>query len=151
MPPAPRPQPSGLLPPRPRGDLSALPGARLLPATIHTALSSFDDTLVAVLAKGHIRLVRAAWLLTLPGDYRIVRRQELEALEEKGTSPSPLLSPEEAVGLVRKGNRGVGALTYGCMSCCVSTSGTFNAPPLAALCGSLTSHSFDALRGKGSV
>ena len=40
--------------------------------------------------------------------------QQLEALERTGDSP--LLSPEEAVALVRRGDRSVGALSYGWLS-----------------------------------
>ena len=66
------------------------------------------------LEAGDIRLVRSSWLLTLPEDYRIQRRQDLEALERSGTSPSPpLLSPKEAVALIRKGDRSAGSLSYG--------------------------------------
>ena len=43
---------------------------------------------------------------------RIQRRQELEALEESGAE-QPLLRPEEAAALVRRGDRSAGALTYG--------------------------------------
>ena len=80
---------------------------------VAAALTALDDALVAVLARGDIKLVRAAWLLQQPADHRIQRRQDLEALEQSGASPSPLLSPAEAVALVRRGNRSAGALTYG--------------------------------------
>ena len=53
-----------------------------------------------------------AWLLARPDGFRLTYRQELEALERNGASPSPLLSPEEAVELIERGNRSVGALTY---------------------------------------
>ena len=43
----------------------------------------------------------------------MVSRQELETLEATGAAPSPLLSPAEAVALVRRGDRSAGALTYG--------------------------------------
>ena len=82
-----------------------------LPAEIRSALTKLDDRLVKVLHAGDIRLVRSAWLLAQPSGYRIARRQDLEALEASGASPSPLLSPEEAVALVREGNRSAGALT----------------------------------------
>ena len=81
---------------------------------VHQALTALDDRLVSVLEAGDIRLVRSSWLLTLPEDYRIQRRQDLEALERSGTSPSPpLLSPKEAVALIRKGDRSAGSLSYG--------------------------------------
>jgi len=75
------------------------------------ALGSLDeDRLIEVLRNGDIRLVRSAWLRAKPAGYRIERRQELEELEKSGQSP--LLSPEEAVALVRRGTRSAGALTY---------------------------------------
>ena len=66
-----------------------------------------------MLEEGSITLVRSTWLLGQPEHYRIVRRQDLEALEQT-SGVSPLLTPEEAVALVRKGNRGAGVLSYGC-------------------------------------
>ena len=79
-------------------------------------LSSLDDGLVAVLERGDIRFVRSAWLLLLPPGELIPFRQKLEELELQGVSPSPLLSPAEAVALIRKCKRSVGALTYGWLS-----------------------------------
>ena len=81
-----------------------------LPHEIYTALTKFDDGLVEAFRAGDIRLVRSEWFLALPDGYRIQRRQDLEAL----APASPLLMPEEAVALLRQGNRGVGSLTYGC-------------------------------------
>ena len=90
-------------------------GAQIIPdqdsrddASIAVALS-FDDRLAEVLGSGDIALVRSAWLLAQPEDYRIVRRQDLQPLG----ALSPLLEPDEAVRLLRKGRRNVGALTYG--------------------------------------
>ena len=76
-------------------------------------LSKFDDRLCDVLRRGDIRLLRTSWLISQGEGYRIQTRQELEELERQGCSPSPLLLPEEAVALIRKCNRGAGALTYG--------------------------------------
>ena len=76
-------------------------------------LTALDDGLATVLGAGDIRLVRSAWLLAQPAGYRIVRRQDLEALEARGVSPSPLLKPDEAVALVRRGDRSAGAVTHG--------------------------------------
>lgn len=76
-------------------------------------LSYFDDGLLGALQVGGIRLVRCAWFLAQPAGYRIVRRQDLEALEREGSSPSPLLSAQEAVELVCSGTRAMGVLTYG--------------------------------------
>ena len=70
--------------------------------------SQLDDRLCKRLLNGDIRLVRSSWLCQ-PSVERILRRQDLEELERKGESP--LLSPQEAVELVRKRNRGMGALT----------------------------------------
>ena len=79
-------------------------------------LSRLDDRLCEVLAEGHIRLVRAAWLKSRPAGYRIQYRQLLEEIERQGSSPSPLLSPREAVAAIRSCSRSVGALTYGWLS-----------------------------------
>ena len=77
-------------------------------------LSRLDDALVKVLLEGDIRLLRAAWLRNRPDWYLIERRQDLEARELKGESP--LLSRKEAAELVRRGDRGAGAFTYGWLS-----------------------------------
>ena len=83
-----------------------------LPLGIQQALSSLDDRLVGVLEKEAIRLVRATWFCQQPPDFKMPMRQELEELEKRGGQPSPLLQADEAVALVRKGNRGVGVLSY---------------------------------------
>ena len=49
----------------------------------HDSLTALDDALVEVLAAGDVRLVRSAWLLAQPAGYRIVQRQDLEALEAR--------------------------------------------------------------------
>ena len=77
-------------------------------------LSRLDNALVEVLLKGDIRLLSTAWLLAQPGGYLIERRQDLEKREERGESP--LLSRQEAFDLVRRGDRSVGAFTYGWLS-----------------------------------
>ena len=77
-------------------------------------LSAFDDGLLEVLQTGGIRLLRTDWLLEKPDDFRILRRQDLEALEREGESP--LLSVEEAVTLVCRAAREMGVLTYGWLS-----------------------------------
>ena len=116
---APRPPPRSEVFPTDAGpptngpaDPLTVSGASLSPA-IYGPLTALDDRLIEVLGAGDIRLVRSAWLLAQPAGYRIVRRQDLEALERTGVSPSPLLRPDEAVALVREGRRCVGALTYG--------------------------------------
>ena len=84
-----------------------------LPPEVREALSKLDDRLVEVLKRGDARLVRSAWLLAQSADYRMQRRQDLEALAPGPSGVSPLLSAEEAVELVRRGKRSAGALTYG--------------------------------------
>eukprot|EP00312_Isochrysidales_sp_CCMP1244_P014706 CAMPEP_0202741946 /NCGR_PEP_ID=MMETSP1388-20130828/4654_1 /ASSEMBLY_ACC=CAM_ASM_000864 /TAXON_ID=37098 /ORGANISM="Isochrysis sp, Strain CCMP1244" /LENGTH=1959 /DNA_ID=CAMNT_0049408819 /DNA_START=358 /DNA_END=6236 /DNA_ORIENTATION=+ len=76
-------------------------------------LTQLDDRLVATLASSAIRLVRSEWLLQQPADYRMPCRQKLEALERQGITPSPLLSAEEAVALVRRGQRAAAVLSHG--------------------------------------
>jgi hypothetical protein len=51
-----------------------------------------------------------------PANFKMPNRQALEELERSGASPSPLLSPQEAVALVERGDRSIGALTYGWLS-----------------------------------
>jgi hypothetical protein len=81
-------------------------------------LSGLDDRLADALLAGDIKLLRVSWLRRLRGllrqpDWRSLRRrQELEALRAE----SPFLSAEEAVALLRRGTRGVGALTHGWLS-----------------------------------
>jgi hypothetical protein len=81
-------------------------------------LSRLDDRLADALRTGDIKLLRVSWLRRLrellrQPDWRsLKRRQELEALRAE----SPFLSAEEAVALLRRGNRGVGALTHGWLS-----------------------------------
>ena len=90
--------------------LGAAPTSALT-AEMLTALTALDDRLVETLGEGHVRLVRVKWLLAQPLEFRLVRRQELEALEA-GAALSPLLTPDEAVALVRKGGRGVGVASH---------------------------------------
>ena len=82
---------------------------------MRAALTALDDRLVEALRRGDVSLMRAAWLLAQPANFRLVRRQDLEALGARD-GPSPLLSPEEAVALVRKGTRGVGVASHGWLS-----------------------------------
>jgi hypothetical protein len=84
-----------------------------LPPEIHRILTKFDDRLIEALKKGDIRLVRTAWLLVQSANYRLHNRQQLEALEATGVSPSPLLSADEGADLVRKGTRSAGAASHG--------------------------------------
>ena len=82
---------------------STAPGG--MPLEMHQALSALDERLIAVLRSGDIRLVRASWLLAQPDGFHMPYRQELEALEASGVTPSPLLSPDEAVAIIKKGDR----------------------------------------------
>ena len=74
-----------------------------------------DERLLECIQAGDIRILRVAWLRDTPPDYRMERRQDLETLEKmmNDRSLAPLLSPKEAVALISRGTRCVGALTYG--------------------------------------
>ena len=96
-----------------------------MPLEMRQALSTLDERLIAVLRSGYIRLVRASWLLAQPDGFHMPYRQELEALEAReaheargrgvwellrgsflsSKKSSPLLSPDEAVALIEKGDR----------------------------------------------
>ena len=76
------------------------------------ALSNLDAKLIDALKAGYVRLLRSTWLLQQPTTYQLQWRQKLEQLDGLGMN-SALLTPEEAVALVRCCNRSVGALTYG--------------------------------------
>lgn len=105
--------------------------------TSRKVLSGLDQKLLPVLMPSQgknklvpIRLLRVKWLIQIarkqPG-YILQRRQDLEELEEKQNkewgesgageahraSLSPLLQPHEAVHLINRAERCVGALTYG--------------------------------------
>ena len=86
---------------------------QIIPTFLLTKLTQLDDRLATVLGSGVIRIVRIAWLQAQPLDYRMQRCQDLEELERSGVSPSPLLTPQEAVDLLRKGGRLIGTLSYG--------------------------------------
>ena len=93
--------------------LSGMPrrDASLSPEVL-AALSALDDRLAFVFGRGDIRLVRSAWVLVQdPTGFCIPHRQALEAMEKSGVSPSPLLSPQEAEALLRRGQRCVGVLS----------------------------------------
>ena len=79
---------------------------------IRRTLSALDERLREVLGRRAIRLVSSEWVLAQPEGFRMLRRQELEEFERNG-SGSPLLSDQEAVALLMRGDRSVGALTYG--------------------------------------
>jgi hypothetical protein len=88
-------------------------GSTPLPPKLRQALTELDKIVIQVLMCGAIRLLCVKWLLMQPDNFKMPNRQELEALEKSGASPSPLLSREEAAALVRRGDRSIGALTYG--------------------------------------
>ena len=77
-------------------------------------LSKLDDRLIERVEAGDIRFVRPSWLQQA-STTRILRRQDLEALEASGEC-SPLLSTSEAVALIKQCDRSTGALTYGWQS-----------------------------------
>ncbi len=85
----------------------------LLPPKLRQTLTELDAILIQVLLQGAIRLLRVEWLMKQLDDFKMPNRQALEELEKSGASPSPLLSGEEAAALVRRGDRSIGALTYG--------------------------------------
>jgi hypothetical protein len=91
-------------------------GCTLLPPKLPKALSELDAILIKVLLSGAIRLLRVEWLMKQLDNFKMPNRQALEELEKSGVSPSPLLSPPEAVALVKRGDRSIGALTYGWLS-----------------------------------
>ena len=80
-----------------------------------SALAQLDGRLLTVLSAGDIRLLRCEWIRSLPPSARMQRRQQLEALEASLPvgALSPLLSPAEAVALVKRAQRCVGVLSYG--------------------------------------
>ena len=138
--------------PPPRQAQSASKEAQIpipdLDVDLRKALSTLDNRLVKVLRDGDIRLLRSSWLLEQPDDYRIGKRQDLEELEMNGATPSPLLSPDEAVELIRKGTRSAGVLSYGCTlpllelpMCFNYQSATNIISPLLTLTPSLQGHS----------
>jgi hypothetical protein len=87
-----------------------------LPPKLRQALTELDKIVIQVLLHGAIRLLCVKWLLMQPANFKMPNRQALEELEESGASPSPLLSPQEAAALVGRGDRSIGALTYGWLS-----------------------------------
>ena len=91
---------------------SSIIGTSTLSDEIRCKLSALDEQLMEVLDESVIRLVSSEWVLAQPVDFRMLRRQKLEALEHSGAR-SPLLNASEAVALIKRGDRSVGAMTYG--------------------------------------
>jgi hypothetical protein len=92
---------------------STTDGCALLPPKLRQALTELDKIVIQVLLCGAIRLLCVKWLLMQPANFKMPNRQALEEIERSGVSPSPLLSPQEAAALVERGDRSIGALTYG--------------------------------------
>ena len=63
-----------------------------------------EGNLPEILATGQMRLLNVSWLIAQPADYTLMRRQDLEAIEEA------LVSPARAVRLLSMGR--VAALSY---------------------------------------
>ena len=84
-----------------------------LPPKLRQALTELDKIVIKFLLCRAIRLLCVKWLLMQPANFKMLNRQALEEIERSGASPSPLLSPLEAVALVERGDRSIGALTYG--------------------------------------
>ena len=91
-------------------------GCTPLPPKLRLALTELDKIVIEVLLLGAIRLLCVKWLLMQPVNFKMPNRQALEEIERSGALPSPLLSPQEAAALVRRGDRSIGALTYGWLS-----------------------------------
>ena len=83
-------------------------GAAASIAQARSALLALDDRVCGHLADGTIRVLSTKHLLAQAADFLLKRRQELPE--------SFFLSPEAAVALVRRGERALGALTYGWLS-----------------------------------
>ena len=124
-PPLPEPQVHGALPAFHYTWISGLKSAHVAAQAvpdedgldeIQWVLTDLDSRLISTLRQGDIRLLRPSWVLQQPSDYRVQRRQDLEALERAGATPSPLLTSQEAVSLVRRGVRAVGVISYGWLS-----------------------------------
>ena len=77
-------------------------------------LTKLDDKLAAALKASAIKLLDAEVLRSEGSEARlprILRRQELEAMEARGSRM--FLSPKEAVAALRAKKRSIAALTYG--------------------------------------
>ena len=77
---------------------------------ILASLSQIDNRLVERVRKRDILILRVAWLCD-PSVAQLERRQDLEERERNGEAP--FLSPEEAEEVLRRGTRGIAALTHG--------------------------------------
>lgn len=84
--------------------------SKVVPAGEAAIVLELDNTVIAALANGTVRLVSVSYLLAQPDGFRLARQQEL--LQVKGA----LLSPKKAAALMREENRRVFALSYGWLS-----------------------------------
>lgn len=81
-------------------------------------LRALDADLLNMIRLGHIRLVRADFVLS--GEIeRFVRRQDLEALE-RDSDIQVFLPPHDAASILERGKRSVAVLTYGWATCAES-------------------------------
>ena len=76
-------------------------------------LQELDAQLIDALRRADIRLLRTEWLRKQPVGFLLPKRQQLEAAEERGELPSPLLHPNEAIILIQRADRSVGVLSHG--------------------------------------
>ena len=78
-------------------------------------LMQLDARLEAALAREDIRLVRVSWLRARPDGFKLLKRQELEAIEAAAGSleERPLLSGQEAVQMLRCADRRIAVLSHG--------------------------------------
>ena len=95
---------------------TSMEGPTPLPPKLRQALTELDQIVIHVLMCGAIRFLCVKWLLMQEDNFKMPNRQALEEIERSGASPSPLLSPQEAAALVERGDRSIGALTYGWLS-----------------------------------
>ena len=81
----------------------------VLPPEMHRALSALDDRLVEALARGDL-LGPFTMGVQQPAGF-VMPRSELEQIELRGAAMLPLLTPKEAVYLIRSGRRPVGLMS----------------------------------------
>ena len=84
-------------------------GAAQQHSQLVAVLSKLDSGLEDALRGDHIRLLRSAWLRARPPGWKMLRRQELEAMEAQGEQP--FLSSAEAVDALRAADRRIGVLS----------------------------------------
>eukprot|EP00900_Chrysochromulina_parva_P027937 jgi/Chrpa1/9778/Chrysochromulina_OHIO_Genome00016827-RA len=110
--PPPKPAPLAAAKPAAPAPAPASKGGFDIDPEVKRELSALDNDLLQAFGRGDIALVRSAWLkaqLARQPDYRIVRRQDLKPVG----GISPHLEPEEAKRLLLKGERAIGAFSFG--------------------------------------